>query len=299
MENLQPIEYWTYTPLANKTAMDAQDNRARTESNRIQSGENMEKVHSEALRDYADIRRVLLGGFAFLKHMRLDFSGAAADLGSGIGTGATILSQLPEINRVYAVEFSEQLVLHLMPRVFEEYQAETSKIVPVVGDFNHLHLDNESLAVILEVDSFHHSEDLDVTLRECHRVLKTGGVIVATDRAWPDSTPRDELEKKLDKEYTAAQKTLWGIPADQVYRRRDSGEHEYTIRDWQAAFNRNGFDAHVFTQVHPPGLNRILTKLPTFAASTLLASLTAQIGSKRHLIYGFGATRKLFVCIKR
>lgn len=299
MDNLNQVEYWTISEYANIAARDASDSRARIENDRILKGEYLEKVHTEALRDFEEIERLILGGVTFSKFLGLEYQGNAADLGSGVGTGAAIISRLPEIENVHAVEISEQWVLNLMPKVFSEYKAIASKIVRVVGDFNNLRLEDNSLSLIVEVDSFHHSENIGKTLKECYRVLKPGGVIISVDRAWADSYTRKELDSMLDKEYTESQKALFGIPADQIYRRRDNGEHEYTIKEWFDFYQRNGFDSNVFTQVHPPKFNKLIfLRIPVNSFILFFAALLSRLGIRRHYIYGFGP-KKLFVCIKK
>ena len=293
------IEYWKMSDLALVEAKRGMDYRAEIEQDRILNGEQIANVHTQALRDFKDIKQLIVGGLQFLKSKSINYKGIAADLGSGTGMGATILSYQPEINKVYAVEFSEQFVVRIMPEVFAQFKADETKIIRVVGDFNILEVEDESLSLILDVDSFHHSEDLDVTLKECYRVLKPGGIIIAVDRAWSDKLTPEQLEEKLDKELNDNAKKLYGVPEGESFTRRDFGEHEYTIKDWLSYYDQNGFEAFVFSQVHPPALNRIFLKIPTFAISIRIAALLSKAGLKRHLIYGFNPTRKLFVALKK
>jgi SAM-dependent methyltransferase len=294
------VEYWAYTKHAHLTAMKSNDSRAKLEDVEIQSGAGLAEVHAETLKTFPEIKKLVLGGIRFLKLMKIPFSGSVIDLGSGVGTVATIVSRVPEVEKVYAVEYSEQFVLKSMPAVFKHFKADEAKIVRVVGDFNMFQLPDASVSLIVEVDSLHHAEDLDLTLRECSRVLKPGGVLLAVDRAWPDSLSPADLDAKLNVEYSTARKALWGIPAEKVFRRRDFGEHEYRIKDWLAFFIRNGFDAHVFSQAHPRFFNTLIfNRLPTFAFTILMSSLMARLGVRRYSIYGFNLTRKLFVCVKR
>jgi SAM-dependent methyltransferase len=294
------VEYWAYTKHAHLTAMKSNDSRAKIEDVEIQGGAELAEVHAETLKTFPEIEKLVLGGIRFLKLMKIPFAGTAIDLGSGVGTVATIVSRLPEVQKVYAVEYSEQFVLKSMPVVFKHFKADETKIVRVVGDFNMFQLPDASVSLIVEVDSLHHAEDLDLTLRECARVLKPGGVILSVDRAWSDSLTQADLDAKLDVEYSAARKALWGIPANKSFRRRDFGEHEYRIKDWLDHYNRNGFDAHVFSQAHPRYFNTLIfNRLPTFAFTIFAASLFSRFSARRHSIYGFNPTRKLFVCVKR
>lgn len=296
--NNKDVLYWKMTELALQKAKESMNHRAEQESNALGQGINIQEVHGQALRDFVQLNELILAGFDFLKKIGLNVTGQAIDVGSGTGVGAGILSRLPFINKVYAVEFSEQFVLSIMPVVFESIQAETAKIQRVVGDFNNLEVPDQSLNYVLDIDSFHHAEDLDFTLRECARVLKPGGIIVAIDRAWDDHYTRAQLEAKLDVELNGNLKKKYGVPEGQSFTRRDFGEHEYTIREWIALFQKNGFKTTVFSQWHPPVLNRIWLKLPMQKLLMFMNSLLYRLGLRRFFIYGFGTTRRLFVCIK-
>jgi ubiquinone/menaquinone biosynthesis C-methylase UbiE len=298
MDNLQVL-YWKMTDLALQKAKEGMDNRAKQESSALEQGLDIKETHGQALRDFAQLNELILAGFDFLKKIGHRISGQAIDVGSGTGVGAGILSRLPFISKVYAVEFSEQFVLSIMPVVFESLQTDTAKIQRVVGDFNNLEVPDQSLACVLDIDSFHHAEDLDFTLHECARVLKPGGVIVAIDRAWDDHYTRADLEIKLDAELNDNLKKKYGIAEGQSFTRRDFGEHEYTMREWQDLFAKNGFDSMVFSQWHPPVLNRIWIKLPMQALFMSLNAVLYRLGKRRFSIYGFGSTRRLFVCIKK
>jgi SAM-dependent methyltransferase len=300
MNMLRDVEYWVFSDISNEEARKANDARVVHETTLANEGKLIKDVHSEALRDYADIKKLILAGLSFFKKLGYSMHGDAADLGSGTGIGAAILSNIQDIDNIYAIEYSEQFLLKMMPVVFSEFNAQKEKIIRVVGDFNKLKLENGSLSLILDIDSFHHSENLEITFKECFRVLKPGGVIVSIDRAWPDSFTREQLDKKLEIEYSDASKAMFGIPPGQSYKRRDNGEHEYTIKDWLSTYKDTGFDAYVFSQIHPPRLNTIFLKVISgFKISQFISLLLGKLGVRRLFLYGFNPTRKLFVAIKR
>jgi len=143
----------------------------------------------------------------------------------------------------------------------------------------------------------HHSEDLDVTLQEARRVLHPRGALIAVDRGWPDFYTDDQLNAMLDQELNENLKRKYGIPLDQPFTRRDFGEHEYRYRDWEAFFQRNGFELHLFRFWHPPALNRIWLRLPTFDWTVRWSAWRARRGARRHVLYGWGKKRILLVAI--
>ncbi|RME91410.1 MAG: class I SAM-dependent methyltransferase [Anaerolineae bacterium] len=299
VKKLSPPLYWKMTELALDKAQIGMDHRAQEEIRAVKQGISLRDAHGQALRDFSQLKDFVLAAFDFLQRIGHRSRGQAIDMGSGTGVGAGILSRMDFIDKVYAVEFSEQFVRLIMPLVFESIGADTAKIQRVIGDFNNLQVPDSSQAYVLDIDSFHHSENLDVTLKECARVLKTGGAIIAVDRAWDDHYTREELEAKLDVELNPLLKKKYGIHPDESFTRRDFGEHEYTVHEWMTAFERHGFDAVVFSQWHFPTLNRIWLRLPMQRFAMWLNAFWFLLGKRRLWIYGFGETRRLFVCIKR
>jgi SAM-dependent methyltransferase len=290
--------FWGMTDLAHKVARKAMENRASVEVDEVEKGQALENVHGQALRDYKQFEQLIGGAFSFIKKSGQPARGVAVDMGSGTGVGACILSKFDEIEKVFAVEFSAYFVEKVMPLVFEKYSANIEKLQRVVSDFNRLDIEDNSIGIILDIDSFHHSEDLNRTLQECYRVLDPQGAIIAIDRAWPDRYTHTQLESKLDSEFPDYLKQKYNIPLDQHFTRRDFGEHEYTINQWLAFFKKNGFEPSVFLLWHPPALNRFWLRLPTFEFSMALSSLLHRLGGRRLWAYGYSKARVMFVCKK-
>jgi SAM-dependent methyltransferase len=295
---LAPPFFWGMTDLAHDVAREAMENRANVEVGEVEKGQALESVHGQALRDYRQFEQLIKGAMSFLKKVDHPAGGVAVDMGSGTGVGACILSGLDEIEKVFAVEFSEHFVEKVMPLVFEKYNANIEKLQRVVSDFNNLKVEDGSLGIVLDIDSFHHSEDLDRTLQESQRVLAPDGVIIAIDRAWSDRYTLEQLDAKLNMEFPDHLKNKYNIPLGQHFTRRDFGEHEYTIKQWFAFFKRNGFEPSVFLLRHPPTLNRFWLRVHTFEFSIALSSLLYRIGFRRLWVYGYTKARVMFVCTK-
>jgi SAM-dependent methyltransferase len=155
--------------------------------------------------------------------------------------------------------------------------------------------------VIVEIASFHHAENLDTTLRECARVLRPGGVLIAIERAHPDHVSDAELEILLDRSLSVERKRQYGVPEDQVFTRRDWGEHEYRIMQWLAAFERAGFDAACLRpwRVGRRYLDALLSRLPVFWASLSAAAMVYRFGGRRLVFYSRWLKHTLFVCVRR
>ena len=147
----------------------------------------------------------------FLNKIGRPVHGVTADLGSGTGVGACILSNYPSVQEIYAIEYSENHVKHVMPETFQYFHASCEKIQRVVGDFNHIQLPDESLDLLLEINSITIPENLALSAQEAFRVLKPGGAVIAVDRAWADDTPQTYLDNLLEQEFPAALKRKYGI----------------------------------------------------------------------------------------
>jgi SAM-dependent methyltransferase len=184
-------------------------------------------------------------------------SGRVADIGSGTGVVAAILSKLENVKEVFAIEYSEEHVKSIMPITFQHLGAKEEKITRVVGSFNDIKVQDNFFDFILEVGSLHHAEDLDATLKELRRVLTPGGYVIAADRAHQNWVSDDYLARFLDREMNPKQKRIYGLP--EHFTRRMWGEHEYRYRDWKAAFRRCGFEASAFSF---PGRNPALLRAP-------------------------------------
>ncbi len=289
------VEYWVYTQHAHLTAMKSNDSRAKIEDVKIQGGGGLAEVHAETLKTFPEIEKLVLGGIRFLKLMKIPFAGTAIDLGSGVGTVATIVSRLPEVEKVYAVEYAEQFVLKSMPAVFKHFKADEAKIVRVVGDLTSP-APRRLCILIVEVVPLHHARPRPDP-KECWRVSSQ----VRTPRRRPrllDSLTHATV-CQLDVEYSIALRRSGVCPPTRSIRPRYFGEHEYRIKTGCFLY-RNGFDAHVFSQAHPRLFNTLLFgRIPTFEFTIFVASLLARLGVKRHSIYGFNPTRKLFICTKQ
>jgi SAM-dependent methyltransferase len=169
------------------------------------------------------------------------FAGQVADLGSGTGLMAGVLSRREPIRRVHAVEYSRNYVANIMPLVFRQVGARPERIVRVVGDYNELRLEDASLDFVFELEAYHHSESIERTVAEAYRVLKPGGVFVGLERSHPDRTSLAKLQAFLDRQLTDKQKRRYGFDPSRSVTRREWGEHEYRVREWKGFFDMAGF----------------------------------------------------------
>ncbi|MDP3900344.1 MAG: class I SAM-dependent methyltransferase [bacterium] len=168
--------------------------------------------------------------------------GVGVDLGGGIACVSSMLAKKDEVKKIYCVEYTEELVKLCQPVLKKEILGDQAdKVVSVVGDFDNLELADGSLDFAIAWDSVHHSHQPIKTLKECRRVLKSGGHLVFIDRAHNNDTPQTEIERMLnivyDKEYLRKNY----LDENMTLTRRDNGEHEWRFHEWNEFFSEAGF----------------------------------------------------------
>ncbi len=167
--------------------------------------------------------------------------GIGVEIGAGVsGISCTVGSLFPAVERIYAVEIVPQVVALLQTKVVSAYGLE-GKIQPVVGSFDELHLESGSIDFIIEFDSLHHSFDLAKTVREVHRVLKPGGLLIALDRSHDRFNSRKVLDRLLAAVYPPVFLKEHGFSENAHFTRAMNGEHEYYDEEWTDSFLSSGF----------------------------------------------------------
>ncbi len=202
--------------------------------------------------------------FTFLENklLKRPLSGVGLEIGSGPAVFSAILAKKNSITTMYAVEICQNIVELLMPDTVKEISGNNNyKVTGCIGNFNNLELPNKSVDFIFDFFSLHHSTNPLVTLKECHRVLKNGGFILALDKARPDELTENDINKMLDKEYDSNYKNQFEIPIDQSLTRRMNGENEYRLKDWTGFFEKCGFKKFYYFHLAQCTGNKLLTKI--------------------------------------
>lgn len=168
--------------------------------------------------------------------------GIGIDLGGGVGCISSTLAKRKNVKKIYCIELVEEAVKLCQPIVKHEILKENeNKVISVVGDFDNLDLENNSIDFAVSWDSMHHSMNLIKTLKECKRVLKKNGVFIIVDRAHNNSTPDSEIERMLNIVYDEEFLTKFYRPKDMILTRRENGEHEHRFFEWDKFFEASGF----------------------------------------------------------
>lgn len=169
--------------------------------------------------------------------------GKGIDLGGGVGCISSTLAQKTEIESIYCVEVVEDVVKLCQPIVKKTIlQDKSDKVISVIGNFDHLRLDDNSIDFAISWDSMHHSIDPTTTFKECNRVLKRNGLFLIVDRVDNNATPDSEIERMLNIKYSKEFLRKNYRSEDTILSRRDNGEHEYRFFEWLNFFEKSNFE---------------------------------------------------------
>lgn len=170
------------------------------------------------------------------------FKGIGIDLGSGVGCISATIALRSEVKKIYSVEIVESVVKLCQPIVIDKIlKNKKHKVISVVGDFDNIMLKGNSLDFAVSWYSMHHSNNPIVTFKECSRILKPGGKFVVVDRTHNNSTPESEIQRMLNIVYDEAFIKKNYRPKGTILKRKENGEHEYRIEQWEKFFKKAGF----------------------------------------------------------
>jgi ubiquinone/menaquinone biosynthesis C-methylase UbiE len=168
--------------------------------------------------------------------------GIGVDLGGGVGCISSTLAGKDSVEKIYCVELAENAVKLCHPIVKKKILKENAgKVISVIGDFDNLELDNNSIDFAVSWDSMHHSINPIKTLEECHRILKENGRFILVDRAHNNSTPDSEIERMLNIVYDKEFLIKNHRPENMILTRSENGEHEYRFYEWENFFQNARF----------------------------------------------------------
>jgi len=155
---------------------------------------------------------------------KVKFRGRILEIGAGAAWLSAELSKLPEVQEVFATDFSPALLKDQAPRVFDLLKARSDKIQRMPGDFHHLDFPGNHFDFVVASAVLHHAVDMSQLLSEVHRVLKPGGQFVAIrEQIWP-------LLSFKSRSKTQARLVAAGV-----------NEHYYTLAEYRRFFVSAGF----------------------------------------------------------
>lgn len=168
-----------------------------------------------------------------------------------------------KIELIIAIEAAKEYVETIIKRAVNEYlQDNGGRVIPAMGTFEQLNLNDSSLDFILQFEALHHAQDPQIPPIEAFRILKPGGYFISIDRSWPNGTPKNVREELLNHVYETDWLANKGFPCDKPFSRRDNGEHEYTDSEWISFFESAGFILEKLQPISPmPDFKKIMKRV--------------------------------------
>lgn len=211
---MEYYKYWNDIEEEKKKAYYIEDKSDYKIVNYITNETNLKRCFEDALKFAASIGEI---------------KGHIIDIGAGVAWTSALISRIPSVQSVTAVDFSEHRLMKIAPIVFEQLQGDSDKYQPILGDF--LQFDHEELFdVAIFCQSLYMFPNLDKTLAKIRGLLVKGGlIIVACERIvsfYPWYSPRYILRK-----------------TKHLIRGRGDSTGNYAYEDWEyrGAMERAGF----------------------------------------------------------
>jgi SAM-dependent methyltransferase len=181
-----------------------------------------------------------------------DLRGIGLELGAGLALFSIACLErdiTKKIDGIVALEAVKTFVEKGIKKASAELLDKRGQaLLPCYGVFEDIPVEDGTFDFVIQIESLHHAEDLNIAIQEVSRVVKKGGILISLDRSWIDSTSRDTLEEMLDHVYSREWLKSKKFDYDRKFTRRDNGEHEYTDKDWIKAFESNDFQ--LISKVH-------------------------------------------------
>ena len=111
------------------------------------------------------------------------------EVGSGRGGGADYVERYFQPSKMFGVDYSRNAI-EFCNRVFKD-----SRVDYKLGDAENLPFENDSLDIVINVESSHCYADVSAFFAEVYRVLKSGGYFSFAD--FRDKEPFEDLKKDL------------------------------------------------------------------------------------------------------
>jgi len=110
---------------------------------------------------------------------KINFDGEILEIGAGSCWLSAELSKIPEVRHIYALDFSKRVLQEIAPTIIKLLKAKEDKITQILGDFHKLPFNDSSFDFVVIDAALHHTNHLNLVLREIYRVLKSRGRLVA------------------------------------------------------------------------------------------------------------------------
>lgn len=133
-----------------------------------------------------------------IKILALKQTDIVADLGCGSGYFSVPIAQ--KVDKVYAIDIQQEMLDFLEQKIREQ---QIANIEPLLSkETNQIPLQNESITVLLTVNTLHEFQDKKQMITEIHRVLKPLGKVAIIDFKKENTGSGPPLAIRVGKEQT-------------------------------------------------------------------------------------------------
>jgi SAM-dependent methyltransferase len=160
-----------------------------------------------------------------------------ADIASGIGWSSSLLSKLPNVAQVHAVELSQHRLELLFPQAVRMFNGAPDKLHRNLGSFYQMGFADQSMDVVFISAAFHHASNALKLLTEMDRILKPGGKLILVGENFVGSVAiARRIVKTLLKERRLCTNFYELFPPDDV-----AGDHYYRVSDYHMFLQMLGY----------------------------------------------------------
>ncbi len=166
-----------------------------------------------------------------------------ADLAAGIGWTSALMSKLPNVDSVHAVEISQHRLELLFPQAVTMFDGNAAKLHRYLGSFYDLGFGNDSMDIVFLSQAFHHAANPLRLLTEVDRILKPGGRLILIGENFigaKNIIKRMVKVMLLEKKFCSNFYELF--PPD-----NDSGDHYYRVSDYYLFLQLLGYKVVKFS----------------------------------------------------
>lgn len=107
-----------------------------------------------------------------------EFGGVGIELGAGLGLLGIVVAKSSQVDALVSLEICKTFVTDAIPAAAKELLgADSKKIIPTYGSFLDYEISDNEIDFAVQIESLHHSYDLQRASDELFRILKPGGFL--------------------------------------------------------------------------------------------------------------------------
>ncbi|MBE2205435.1 MAG: class I SAM-dependent methyltransferase [Chthoniobacterales bacterium] len=166
------------------------------------------------------------------------------DLAAGTGWASALLTKLPCVSSVLAVEISKHRLAELFEHSFKMLAGDGDKVTRCLGSFYDLKVPSGAADIVFMSQAFHHADRPFDLFQQCDRALKPGGMALLVGEHWISTTKliaRALLFAARSRRLPESFQDIF--PTDPIL-----GDHYYRRSDYYFLLGAFGYDvSHVKT----------------------------------------------------